>query len=251
MKKLLALLLAMIVVLSFAACGDNASSNDDDDDDDDEKTTQTEKAEGTGEETGTKAPETTTPAAPETNAPVTGAPETQAPVTDAPVDTPTPTGFDKGSVANGVYTNNWLGFQYTIPAGLSDLTAMAGGDLDGVNEACGLCAVNMQTGSMIQILFEKKGFDPEAPATAKEGVEQLVAETKAETVDGVTITVSDVLELEIAGKTYWGADISAVSAEGSTYQSVIIGEYDGYFVIISLQAADDATLNTLIDGIAA
>ena len=151
-------------------------------------------------------------------------------------DTQAPeTANDKaGTVANGVYTNTWAKLTYTIPANLMDMTAMMGASYDGVNEIVGLCAVDMNAGSMIQILFEKIGYDPEAPTTAKGGIEQLIAECNTNVEEGTTVTASDIVELEIQGITYWGADFVTTSADASAYTSVLVAEHDGYFIMISL-----------------
>ena len=41
--------------------------------------------------------------------------------------------------------------------------------------------------------------ETEAPATAKAGMEQIVAESKANVEEGTTVTASDIVELEIQG----------------------------------------------------
>ena len=215
MKKLLALALAMLVVLSMVACGSDAETT--------APATETDAP-------ATDAPATDAPAtdAPATDAPATDAPatDTQAPETEAPALDPQPANDKAGTVANGVYTNTWAKLTYTIPANLMDMTAMMGASYDGVDEIVGLCAVDMNAGSMVQIMFEKIGYDPEAPTTAKGGIEQLIAECNTYVEEGTTVTASDIVELEIQGITYWGADLVSTSAEASVYTSVLAAEHD-------------------------
>ena len=187
MKKLLALALAMLVVLSMVACGSDAE-------------TTAPATETDAPATDTNAPESDAPAT-DTQAPETET-DTQAPETEAPAPDPEPAGYTKGTIADGVYANAWMGITYTIGDGWIDNTEAGNASVAGSSTEMGLYIQNTQNGSVLQIMFEK------LPALQASMTEQEYSEA-----------LKSVLEATYAqqGVTFGGFTTSTATLAGQSY----------------------------------
>ena len=278
MKKLLALLLAMIVVLSLAACGDDSFDEwDDDDDDDDETVTQTEKDEDPDDVSDTQSPATQRPdpsvtdrpvkdteapkpdteapkpeteapetEAPETEAPDTEAPDTEAPDTEAPVDTPT-YAYTKGTVSNGKYTNLWADLGFTFDETWLDNTEAGGQSVAGTSTEMGLMLQNLQTGQVLQIMFEKLPV-LQSNMTAEQYVVVLKAQLESSYAQiGYTVGEFSTSTRVIAGETYTALGIRFTTPQ--MVQVMYCRNLDGYMITLCVSAQNDANVNSVVSNI--
>ena len=243
--RALALMLASVLLLAAAACAPGNETASSEAASKSETSSQSEAA--------SKAETASQGGASET------ASQAEAPSSQAAASSQESSGADliKGALANGVYTNAWAGFKFTLPAGLTavdeEQLAMYGNE----TVVFGLMAMNNSDATrMITVMFEDASANE---ATAEEYLAGMAEQTAdAGGSAGYTITASDLFKFTVAGKEYAtvrfeisggtddGASLGIRLNGGKLVQYYCLRKQDDVFVSIMVaDASEDWIKSTL------
>jgi len=223
MKKIIAILLVVSMVFMFVGCGKDS----------DKDTSSANQAPATSNlqnNTTVNQGETTTP--PTTTAPSNGNTATITPPTSGYP-------FEKGSVNNSVYTNNWANLKVNVTDFGSTWSEVPASDYptedDTLNITYGFAAANMFGNSFMIGFQELTGND--ANITETEYLKNIIADGQ----QSDSYTFSDIYDRTIGNTTYKAFDATAI--EAAVHYSV--RRLDNYMIIIAISTDTDSLPNLL------
>ena len=224
MKKFLALILAGLMLLAFTGCADD-SGNSDTLFNNDESSSVTER------------PDVSLPSA-------TIATPNDTSSTDSNEDYSV---FTKGSTLNKVYTNKWANLKFELTGGFEEADAATYSASEAANAYCGLIAADQTAVKQISIVYEKL-----------DGVNALISEEKyIEIITGLLkdqftqanykFEFGETFDRTIANENY--KSFIVTFPELNYLKQVNVRKQDSYIVLITADAKDTFTINTILNSI--
>jgi TonB family protein len=172
--------------------------------------------------------------------------------TSSPPDAPR---FDKGTIANGVYTNDCLGFSIAIPAGWEVNSHSGGAGADGSaihisDRGLGLLLLRQHTehpfGNRIVITAIEAS---DSRMTAKDAVTNSVRVQVSDDPQNRQL-VRDAFAVDYAGKTFFRSDYKQTLRNGDTlYLAFVLTRFRGYFVGETLMTGSPEELDQSTDSL--
>ncbi|HWY22350.1 MAG TPA: energy transducer TonB [Candidatus Acidoferrum sp.] len=166
-----------------------------------------------------------------------------------------PPRFDKGTIENGTYTNECLGFSIAIPAGWEVSTHSGGAGADGSavhisDRGLGLLLLRKHTehpfGNRIVITAIDAG---DSRMTAKDAAANSVRVQVSDDPQNRQL-VRDAFPVDYAGKTFFRSDYKQTLRSGDTlYLAFVLTRFRGYFVGETLMTGSPEELDHSADSL--
>ena len=157
--------------------------------------------------------------------------------TDNSVSSATKT-YDKGTVVDGWYINEWANMRFDTSGSWIDGSAEEYGSYEGdPNTECGVILNDVTNGKQLVICFEKlNGLN--VYITEEAYLDIITSSLKQQYADAnLTCAVDDYYDTTIAGETFKTAKFTF---DGSTMvQAFHVRNYDGYIIFVAVMALDD------------
>lgn len=167
--------------------------------------------------------------------------------TDNDVSNDTKT-YNKGSVVDGWYINEWANMRFDTSGGWTDGSAEEYGSYEGdANTECGIILNDATNGKQLVICFEKLN-GPSVSITEEAYLDIITSGLKQQYADAsLTCTMADYYDTTIAGETFKTAKFTF---DGSTLvQAFHVRNYNGYMIFVAVMAQDNFDASSIVNNI--
>lgn len=156
--------------------------------------------------------------------------------------------YNKGSIVDGWYVNEWANMRFDTNGSWTDGSAEEYESYEGdQNTECGIILNDSDSGKQLVICFEKLN-GPSVSITEEGYLDIITSSLKQQYADAnITCTVDDYFDTTIAGERFKTAKFTF---DGSTMiQAFHVRKYDGYIIFVAVMAQDNFDASSIANNI--